>query len=572
MRLRFLPFCFLGRFCMKRRLPDPLLGFAAGRFFIVPLCILAWFAFLAEGLAATPAPAPPIYDDEEETPWMAKMPPGEKAARKACTICHQFVEPKLLDKKNWKEQILPRMSVRLGVALPDWSSSPEGELIKSRKVYTDRPLVPVEDWPLIERWYLESAPDTALPQDPRPRIEVGLKGFRTEPARFRTPTPATTLVKIVPESRHLFVGDERTGTIYILDSEGVKTAELDVANVPTDLVVRSNGLYVTAIGTFMPSEIYRGEFLLFPRQGAGYGARKVLLSQLPRPTMARFADFNGDGKEDIALCMFGNLTGRFSWFEALGDDQYREHILSSKAGSIVVDICDLNGDGKPDLGVQMAQELETLVLMNNDGKGQFTGDVVFQSPPVYGNNYFEFADFNKDGKPDLLVVNGDNGEYESPLKKYHGIRIYLNQGRGQFAETSFFPMNGCYKAVARDFDGDGDLDIAAISYFPDYVGDPRESFVYLENTGDLKFAPTTFRECISGRWLVMDVGDLDGDGDLDIVLGSHIAGPKAVPQMLLDTWTKQGPSVRILRNLQKERQAGVTGPPSASSAPAVQKP
>ena len=44
-------------------------------------------------------------------------------------------------------------------------------------------------------------------------------------------------------------------------------------------------------------------------------------------------------------------------------------------------------------------------------------------------------------------------------------------------------MYGAFGARAADFDNDGDLDIAAISFYPDFEIEKRESFVYLQNNG-----------------------------------------------------------------------------------------
>jgi hypothetical protein len=46
----------------------------------------------------------------------------------------------------------------------------------------------------------------------------------------------------------------------------------------------------------------------------------------------------------------------------------------------------------------------------------------------------------------------------------------------------------------------------------------------------------------------MDAGDLDGDGDDDIALGSLVKMPSPVPEFLKKVWDDSGPSVMILKN------------------------
>jgi hypothetical protein len=130
------------------------------------------------------------------------------------------------------------------------------------------------------------------------------------------------------------------------------------------------------------------------------------------------------------------------------------------------------------------------------------------------------------------------------------VYIFINDKTNHFTQKFFFPINGCYKAVARDFDNDGDLDIATISFFADYEKQPEEGFVYLENEGNYKFQPYSNPAAQAGRWLTMDVGDTNGDGKLDLILGNFSVGP-TLRKAGID-WTL-GPPFIILENTGKRR-------------------
>jgi hypothetical protein len=273
---------------------------------------------------------------------------------------------------------------------------------------------------------------------------------------------------------------------------------------------------------------------------------------LERPVHASWADLSGDGVDDVVVSEFGNLIGRLAWYERLPVSA-RRHVLAEQPGTISTIVRDMDGDGRADVLALTAQGDEGVSLFRRTPDGGFARERLLRFPPSYGSTSMTLADVDGDGRDDIVYTNGDAGDFPSPVKPYHGLRVFVNGGRGKYTERYFFPMPGAYDVVARDFDGDGDVDLAAVAFFTDTTAGRPLPFVYLENLGGLRFRASTAAGADQGRWLRIDAGDVDGDGDDDLVLGAfaQLGAFGNMARLGARSAAAAGPAVLVLENTRK---------------------
>lgn len=242
-----------------------------------------------------------------------------------------------------------------------------------------------------------------------------------------------------------------------------------------------------------------GEVLVFLGDGTGSFVEAARLGAGIVPSALVAADLDRDGMTDLAVT---NATeGDLSVFLGHGDGSF-EALPRQEAGGYSGDLSigDLNGDSRLDLAVVDYDRGISLLMGAGDGTFQVAGLLPMSNPADV-----LVADFNADGRLDLVASNGSNW----------AVLTFLGKGDGTFEAPRVVSLGtSVSQLVAGDFDENGTLDLAVVEFYSDRIE-------ILMGDGEGSFTTRPYERYYSGRSpYSIALGDFDGNGHQDLAVSA----------------------------------------------------
>ncbi len=451
--------------------------------------VQATMILVALGLSTGCGPSPVVPPHDTANTTTAAQDFGEVVAavdkqllesqiREACTYCHAYPEPQTIPKEFWEKELRQAYGF---LEHSDFDPQKVPPFAPTLRFFRDR---------APDRFEIEPPQGTPSPLVFQTR-DLAVEVDRETTGQFALPVyqgvsniqwspwgaekQNASLITDMPTGQ-IFVWEPRTGrnTLSFLGKVThpghLETTDLDQDGRPDALVAD--------LGTLQTSDAKKGQVLWLHADESGTYQMTSLLAGVGRVADVRAADFDSDGDRDLVVAEFGGqFSGHVLYLENRTTD-YREphfevHTLDDRAGVIHVPVADLNGDGRLDFMALISQEHEKIVAFLNQGDGKFRKEVVFDANNAgYGSAGIELTDVDGDGDLDVLLVNGDTLDFQI-YRPYHQVQWLENKGSFPFQRHALTPLPGGLAVSSGDLDADGDLDIVASAFLPFGITDPQ---------------------------------------------------------------------------------------------------
>ena len=252
----------------------------------------------------------------------------------------------------------------------------------------------------------------------------------------------------------LVVASHSSGSLSLLNGKGDGSFDtfrrVGVSGAPTGLLLsevtsdRSLDVLVACDGGGASMWMFagKGDGILQPARSVVSAAASVMAG----------GDYNGDGKYDIAVPYFAFAANGIGFLLGKGDGTFSNNgSLGLPSGSFGISSADFNADGKADLAVTLYDDSTIAILQNLGSKFQIARYVSAGAGP----HGVVAADFNGDSKADLVISDPDGG----------ALRVMLGNGDGTFQAAVVLPTGGTtpQPVLAVDLNLDGSLDLVTVN-------------------------------------------------------------------------------------------------------------
>ncbi len=309
-----------------------------------------------------------------------------------------------------------------------------------------------------------------------------------------------------------------TGSVSILLGNGDGTFQaprfLVAGNYPRSIAVADfnrDGKLDMAVANESPSE--GGSISIFLGNGDGTFQAPAYLESGVYPASVVAADFDGDGFVDLAVANSQQFqttppfaNGSVSVLRGNGDGSFLAPVFY-RAGvvPIFLTVADFNGDGKPDVAAADFDGTAVAVLLNN-------GDGTLAAPEFLAAGRGPFsvasADLDGNGTADLVCANGSDSSTGG------SVSVSLGAGDGTFGPTTYMAAGqGVGFVGTGDFNNDGKVDLAVAND----GGSGQGNVAILFGNGDGTFQSPFF--ITAGQHpTALTVGDFNRDGNQDLAV------------------------------------------------------